>query len=123
MLFNSYIFIFAFLPFSLGIFHGLRRAGLERLSILSLTLFGAALAKDKDTSDDAIYDNVRRKLASDPDVKGGGLQVDVKQGVVTLRGTVEEQKQKDKAARLARKIAGVKSVDNQLQVAQRGLKK
>jgi len=38
MLFNSYTFIFAFLPFSLGIFHGLRRAGLERWSILSLTL-------------------------------------------------------------------------------------
>jgi len=92
-------------------------------AILSLTLFGAALAKEKDTSDDAIYDNVRRKLASDPDVKGGGLQVDVKQGAVTLRGTVEEQKQKDKAARLAKKIAGVKSVDNQLQVVQRGLKK
>ena len=92
-------------------------------AILSLTLFGAALGKDKDTSDDAIYDNVRRKLASDPDVKGGGLQVDVKQGVVTLRGTVEEQKQKDKAARLAKKIAGVKSVDNQLSVVQRGLKK
>ena len=92
-------------------------------AILSLALFGVALAADKNTSDDAIYDNVRRKLASDPVVKGGGLQVDVKQGAVTLRGTVEEQKQKDKAARLAKKIAGVKSVDNQLSVVQRGLKK
>ncbi len=91
--------------------------------ILSLTLFGAALAKEKITTDDAIYDNVRRKLASDPVVKGGGLQVDVKQGVVTLHGTVEEQKQKDKATKLAKGIAGVKSVDNQLQVVQRGGKK
>ena len=92
-------------------------------AILSLALFGAALAKEKNTSDDAIYDNVRRKLASDPIVKGGGLQVDVKEGVVTLRGTVEEQKQKDKAAKLAKGIAGVKSVDNQLQVVQRGVRK
>jgi osmotically-inducible protein OsmY len=92
-------------------------------AIASLALFGAALGAEKNTSDDAIYDNVRRKLASDPIVKGGGLQVDVKQGVVTLRGTVEEQKQKDKAAKLAKKVAGVKSVDNELQVAQHGARK
>src|SRR5260370_42201466 len=88
--------------------------------MLSLALFGSALAAEKLTSDDAIYDYVRRKLASDQIVKGGGLQVDVKQGVVTLRGTVEEQKQKERAAKLAKKIAGVKSVDNQLTVLQRG---
>jgi osmotically-inducible protein OsmY len=91
--------------------------------ILSLALFGVALAAEKLTSDDAIYDYVRRRLASDPIVKGGGLQVDVHQGVVTLRGTVEEQKQKDKAAKLAKKVAGVKSVDNQLTVVQKGQKK
>lgn len=90
---------------------------------LSLALFGSALAAEKLTSDDAIYDYVRRKLASDQIVKGGGLQVDVKQGVVTLRGTVEEQKQKERAAKLAKKIAGVKSVDNQLTVVQKGDKK
>src|SRR5215472_7456949 len=38
MLFNSYTFLFAFLPLSLAIFHGLRRAGMERSSILALTL-------------------------------------------------------------------------------------
>lgn len=91
--------------------------------ILSLALFGTALAAEKLTSDDAIYDYVRRKLASDQVVKGGGLQVDVHQGVVTLRGNVEEQKQKERAAKLAKKIAGVKSVDNQLTVVQRGDKK
>ena len=91
--------------------------------ILSLALFGTAVAAEKLTSDDAIYDYVRRKLASDQVVKGGGLQVDVHQGVVTLRGTVEEQKQKERAAKLAKKIAGVKSVDNQLTVVQRGDKK
>ena len=91
--------------------------------ILSLAVFGSALAAEKLTSDDAIYDYVRRKLASDQIVKGGGLQVDVKQGVVTLRGTVEEQKQKERATKLAKKIAGVKSVDNQLTVVQKGDKK
>ena len=91
--------------------------------ILSLALFGSALASEKLTSDDAIYDYVRRKLASDQIVKGGGLQVDVHQGVVTLRGVVEEQKQKERAAKLAKKISGVKSVDNQLTVVGKGEKK
>lgn len=91
--------------------------------ILSLSLYGAALAAEKLTTDDAIYDYVRRKLASDPVVKGGGIQVDVKQGAVVLRGTVEEQKQKDKATKLAKKVAGVKSVDNELQVVERSERK
>ena len=81
--------------------------------IFSLPAFSAAT---KDVSDDAIYDNVRRKLASDQLVKGGGLTVDVKAGVVTLTGTVEEEKQKDRATKLTKKIAGVKSVVNNLQV-------
>jgi len=38
MLFNSYAFILAFLPLTLFLFHGLRRAGFERSSILALTL-------------------------------------------------------------------------------------
>jgi alginate O-acetyltransferase complex protein AlgI len=38
MLFNSYIFIFAFLPLTLLLFYGLRRAGFERGSIFVLIL-------------------------------------------------------------------------------------
>ena len=83
-------------------------------------LAGLCLAADKPVSDDAIYDNVRIKLASDIDVKGGALKVDVKQGVVTLGGVVETQAQKDKAAKIAKKVKGVKSVDNQIEVKKRG---
>jgi hyperosmotically inducible protein len=90
---------------------------------LALSLYGAALAAEKLTTDDAITDYVRRKLASDQVVKGGGIQVDVKQGAVTLRGSVQEQRQKDKAAKIAKKVAGVKSVDNELQVVEKGEKK
>jgi alginate O-acetyltransferase complex protein AlgI len=38
MLFNSYTFIFAFLPLSLLLYHGLRRWGFARASIFALTL-------------------------------------------------------------------------------------
>jgi osmotically-inducible protein OsmY len=92
-------------------------------AFLALSFFGLAVAADKHVTDDSIYDNVRRKLASDPIVKGGALQVDVKQGAVTLTGTVDEQKQKDRAAKVAKKVSGVKSVINELKVVQREVKK
>lgn len=83
-------------------------------------LAGLCLAANKVISDDAIYDNVRIKLASDVDVKGGDLKVEVKAGVVTITGVKETQMQKDKATRIAKKVKGVKSVDNQIEVKKRG---
>ena len=68
------------------------------------------------SSDDQIYDRVRQRLAEDRDVKGGGIDVEVKNGVVTLRGKVREEKQKTKAERITRKVKGVTQVVNQLQV-------
>jgi osmotically-inducible protein OsmY len=71
------------------------------------------------SADDKIYDQVIRKLANDPDVKGGGFTVDVKDGVVTIKGVVEKEKFKEKAERLAKKVKGVKGVVNQLAVKPR----
>ena len=89
------------------------------LVILLLLGVAVALADEKQVSDDSIYDNVRRKLASDSYVKGGALEVDVQQGVVTLKGTVELEKQKTKAEKIAQKVDGVKKVVNQLEVRHR----
>ena len=72
---------------------------------------------EKQLSDDLIYDNVKRRLAEDSDVKGGGLEIDVKQGVVTLRGKLETQRPIDKAAKIAKKVNGVKKVVNEIQLA------
>ena len=72
---------------------------------------------DKHLSDDSIHDLVKRKLANDPDVKGGALDIDVKDGVVTLRGKVETDKLRQKAERLAKKINGVKKVVNEIQLS------
>jgi len=49
-------------------------------------------------------------------VKGAGLQVEVKQGVVTLSGTVELEVQKERAARVAKKVKGVKEVINHVEL-------
>ena len=72
---------------------------------------------DKPMSDDLIYDNVKRRLAEDSDVKGGGLDIDVKQGVVTLRGKLQTQRQIDKASKIAKKVNGVKKVVNEIQLS------
>ena len=95
------------------------------ISFLLLLVLGSALAiaapKDRFTLDDgAITDLVRRKLANDPVVKGGAFEVDVNGGVVTLRGKVEMEKQKARATKVAKKVKGVKSVDNQLTVVGKG---
>lgn len=86
---------------------------------LMLTLLLAAgrpLAAAPASSDDRIYDQVRLRLSADRDVKGGAMQVEVHDGVVTLTGKVKEEKQKIKAERITRKIKGVKKVVNRLEV-------
>ena len=80
---------------------------------------GVCLAADKQVTDDAVSDHVRLRLASDPDVKGGALAVDVKDGIVTIGGTVETQHQKDKAGKLAKKVKGVKQVVNNIEIKAR----
>lgn len=84
-------------------------------SLLALILLsGLCFAAGKAFSDDEIFDRVRRDLAGDPLVRGGALTVEVKDGVVTLKGTVDEQKAKARAEKLTKKVRGVKSVVNQL---------
>jgi osmotically-inducible protein OsmY len=86
-------------------------------SLIALFLLvSACLAQSKAISDDTIYDKVRISLASDIDVKGGNLKVDVKDGVVTLGGNLESQGQKEKATHIAKKVKGVKQVINNIEV-------
>jgi osmotically-inducible protein OsmY len=85
-----------------------------------ILMVSACLAADKPVSDDTIYDKVRISLASDIDVKGGNLKVDVKDGVVTLGGNLESQGQKDKATRITKKVKGVKKVINNIEIKLHG---
>jgi osmotically-inducible protein OsmY len=84
--------------------------------LLLLVLLAAPAFPQKKVSDDAIYDQVRRVLANDPDVKGGAMEVEVKDGVVTVKGKVDREKSRAKVDRLARKVKGVTGVNNQVKV-------
>jgi len=80
------------------------------LLVMPLLVFAQA------DSDGRIHDEVLAKLANDTDVRGGGFDVIVKAGVVTLKGQVRTQKAKEKAEKITKKIKGVVNVDNQLMV-------
>jgi hyperosmotically inducible periplasmic protein len=86
------------------------------LAVLMMFLLAvsAGVAADQPVTDEAIIDLVRVRLASDAEVKGGALMVDAKNGVVTLTGSVDSDKLKNKATKLAKKVKGVKQVVNNL---------
>lgn len=87
--------------------------------VAALSLLAAAVAgawAQQANTDDEIYDQVRRRLANDPDVKGAAIEVEVRDGVVTLRGKVREERHRQKAERITRKVKGVKKVINELRV-------
>jgi hyperosmotically inducible protein len=79
---------------------------------------GSLAGAEKEVSDDALYDLVKRRLTNDAVVKGGGIEVEVARGAVTLKGAVDTPKQKERAEKLVKGVRGVRSVSNQLQVAQ-----
>ena len=84
--------------------------------VLILSFALSSIAADPLT-DEALYDKVRIAIARDREVGGGKIDVKVTNGVVELTGTVKQGKLKDRAEKLARKVKGVKSVENKLRVA------
>jgi hyperosmotically inducible periplasmic protein len=85
---------------------------LSRLMIGGLMMAAVACS----SSDPGITTAVKSKLAADEMVQASGIDVDTKDGVVTLSGAVESQMAKDRAVQLARETDGVTSVDDRLTV-------
>ena len=69
--------------------------------------------------DTVITAKVKTALATDPTVAAHEVNVETRDGVVQLAGFVDNSDQKSKATEVTRHIAGVKQVDNQLEVKQR----
>jgi osmotically-inducible protein OsmY len=90
-------------------------------AFLALFLMQAVCtAKDPpQVTDDTISDAVRVKLASDQVVGVLPLQVTVKDGVVTLAGSVEQKSLKSRAETVTKKVKGVKQVVNNIEIKTR----
>ena len=87
------------------------------LLVLALVLL-PAFAADKAISDDQIIDQVRLKLANDPEIGGRNIDVEAHEGAVTLKGKVRKEKLREKAEKLAKKVKGVTSVTNQIVIGE-----
>lgn len=75
---------------------------------------GASVGEKID--DVTITAKVSGSLAKDPDLSAIKINVDTKDGVVTLNGPAPTAAAKDKATAIARQVQGVTSVNNQLMV-------
>ena len=84
--------------------------------LLATTLTAAAA----NVSDDAIFDQVRLKLANDRDVGGANITVAVHNGAVELSGSVRKEIVRSKIEKLTKKVKGVKSVINNIKVEMGG---
>jgi hyperosmotically inducible protein len=70
-----------------------------------------------DSMDDAwIHTKIRSKLVGEGELPGTGVNVDVNNNVVTLRGNVSTREDRAEVEQIAKTTEGVKSVRNQLVV-------
>jgi hypothetical protein len=72
--------------------------------------------KDYQRSDDRVREEISDCMTDDPRLDASEITVEVKQGVVTLCGSVTSRDQKRRAEDVAERISGVKDVSNQLRV-------
>jgi len=73
----------------------------------------AEAASDK-TRDAGITASVKAALIGEPTLSALRIDVDTADGRVVLRGSAPDAAARDRAAELARNVAGVTAVDNQL---------
>jgi hypothetical protein len=72
-------------------------------------------------SDDRIKEDVCDRLTDDPEVDASNLEVSVSNCEVTLSGTVDSREAKRRAEDCAENVSGVRNVQNNIRVQQRGM--
>ena len=75
--------------------------------------------QSENDADRTITQNIRRAVTADDSLSTNAKNVKIitNNGTVTLRGPVKSEKEKAEIEAKAKQVAGVKSVDNQLEVA------
>lgn len=66
--------------------------------------------------DAAITTKVKSEMIADKEVSAHEIHVKTNRGVVHLTGTVQSRAEANKAAAIARKVAGVRGVENDIEV-------
>jgi len=93
-----------------------RFRGIERPRDVIGTSGEAADATIRALEDGRLTTKIKAKMALDDSVKALDLNVDTKDGVVTVKGEVRSEAEHQRALALARETAGVSKVIDQLKV-------
>ena len=99
----------------------LRGFALVVLAITVASAVGCAATATKEgtgeyVDDSVITTKVKAAILNDSDLKVNEINVETFKGVVQLSGFVRSQENIDKAVQVARKVAGVKSVKNDMRI-------
>lgn len=96
-----------------------RSKGIFALAILTLTLgvWAPAQAQVSAIKDGWLVMKVHSEFVNEDVLSGSNIDVDVKNGVVTLQGTVPSEAARARAVAVAKANDGVKSVTDQLRIA------
>ena len=84
--------------------------------VLLTALLGLSIACSKHPSDDAIAKDIQSKVAADPDTKDSDVNVTVKDGKVTLTGTVKTPAAQQEIEQIAKDEPGATGIDDQTAV-------
>jgi osmotically-inducible protein OsmY len=87
------------------------------LTVITLGLPAVAAAQANAIKDGWLVMKVHSEFVDEDVLSGSNIDVDVKDGVVTLKGTVPSQAGRARAVEVARKNDGVKNVVDQLRIA------
>ena len=95
------------------------RGSLVLSGALLLGLAGCANTGEKSGTymdDSVITSKVKTEMTTDKEVKAHNIKVNTSRGIVTLTGTAATMQESEKAVQIARGVAGVRSVENEIRV-------
>jgi len=96
---------------------GLPLATLAETPAAATTDTGARAETKRIVSDTTLTTKVKAALIREKDLSAMDVNVETRNGVVQLSGFVDSADQKDRAAKVAKTVAGVKEVKNDLRLA------
>jgi len=91
---------------------------LRLIAVMLVVGIGLTIGCSKPPSDAQVTSDIQSKFNSDSGLQGKQLAVDTANGTVTLSGAVDNEAQRDAAAKYAASVPGVKQVVNNLTLSQ-----
>jgi hyperosmotically inducible protein len=88
----------------------------RKFALFVMILLAASFIACRGSNDAAITTEVKAKITDDELLDATNIDVDTKEGIVTLKGTVTRTDQEQQAIQIARTVPNVKDVVSQLQI-------